>query len=339
MGVAHEDVGGLPVTARERDIHVGLGLWSMRSTVYAPAPWQRLYADLRHDARLAEDLGYDSIWVAEHHFWYDGWCPQPLLAAASALGATSSLRVGTAMLLLPQHDVSVISRDLGALITAHGDRIDLGVGLGYRDEEFDAVGIRRRERGRRMDAALAALLEHHRQAWQGPPPVYVGGMADAAVQRAGRHGASLLLPNSLSPDEIGRRRTAAAQAASAAGVTPGRTGMLVDVWLTKDRTPQARDRALDRLVTSYREYAGAWFQLQGSPGFTRPDLLDKQSNRTRRAAVVGDSDEVTEGLLALRAAGVDTFVLQVRGDFARPAYRRVMHELAATVVPALRKDP
>src|SRR5690606_6574129 len=195
------------------------------------------------------------------------------------------------------------------------------------------------ERGRRMDAALAALLEHHRQAWQGPPPVYVGGMADAAVQRAGRHGASLLLPNSLSPDEIGRRRTAAAQAASAAGVTPGRTGMLVDVWLTKDRTPQARDRALDRLVTSYREYAGAWFQLQGSPGFTRPDLLDKQSNRTRRAAVVGDSDEVTEGLLALRAAGVDTFVLQVRGDFARPAYRRVMHELAATVVPALRKDP
>ena len=115
--------------------------------------------------------------------------------------------------------------------------------------------------------------------------------------------------------------------------------MLVDVWLTKDRTPQARDRALDRLVTSYREYAGAWFQLQGSPGFTRPDLLDKQSNRTRRAAVVGDSDEVTEGLLALRAAGVDTFVLQVRGDFARPAYRRVMHELAATVVPALRKDP
>src|SRR5690606_29181044 len=158
---------------------------------------------------------------------------------------------------------------------------DLGVGLGYRDEEFDAVGIRRRERGRRMAAALAAVLERHRQAWQGPPPLYVGGMADAAVQRAGPHRASLLLPNSLSTGESGRRRPAPAQAASAAGVTPGRTGMLVDVWLTKDRTPQARDRALARFVTSYREYAGAWFQLQGSPGFTRPDLLDKQSNRTR----------------------------------------------------------
>ncbi|MFC5748458.1 LLM class flavin-dependent oxidoreductase [Actinomadura rugatobispora] len=296
-----------------------------------------MYADLRDDARLAEELGYDTLWVAEHHFWYDGWCPQPLIAVASALAATSSLRVGTAMLLLPQHDVSVVSRDVGTLVAAYGDRLDLGVGLGYRDEEFDGVGVRRSERGRRMEAALTTLLKDHAGTWSGPPPVYVGGLAEAAIRRAGRHGAGLLLPNSLTPDEIDLRRTLASQEAAAAGLTPGRTGMLVDVWVTSDGTQESRDRVLDRLVTHYREYAGAWFRLQGSPGFTRPDLLDRQSRRTRRAAVVGDPEQVTESLLALRAAGVDTFLMQVRGDFPRPAYRRVMNELANTVIPELRK--
>lgn len=321
----------------EHEVRVGLGLWSMRSTVYEPSSWTGLYAQLRADARLAEQLGYDTLWLAEHHFWYDGWCPQPLVAVASAMGATSTLRVGTAMLLLPQHDVSVVSRDVGTLLELYGDRLDLGVGLGYRDEEYDGVGVLRKQRGRRMDDHLSSLLADHVDAWSSPPPVYVGGLAEPAIRRAGRQGAGLLLPNSLSPTEIALRREMCAEESAAAGKPVGRTGMLVDVWVTSDDQEQARDRVLDRLVTHYREYAGAWFMLQGEPAFTRPDLLDKQSARTRRAAVVGTAAQVTEGLLALRAAGVDTFLLQVRSDVPTASYQRVMHAIAAEVMPELRK--
>ena len=62
---------------------VGLALWSMQRTQAVPSPgWPQLYADLIDDSRAAEDLGFDSLWLAEHRFWYDGWCPQPLIAAA-----------------------------------------------------------------------------------------------------------------------------------------------------------------------------------------------------------------------------------------------------------------
>jgi alkanesulfonate monooxygenase SsuD/methylene tetrahydromethanopterin reductase-like flavin-dependent oxidoreductase (luciferase family) len=318
-------------------VQVGVGLWSMRSTMYEPSSWIRLYAQLRADARLAEELGFDALWLAEHHFWYDGWCPQPLVAAASALGATTSLRVGTAMLLVPQHDVSVVTRDIATILALHGDRLDLGVGLGYRDEEYDGVGELRTQRGQRMGDALKAIMAAHADTWPSPPPVYVGGLAEAAIRRAGQHGAGLLLPNSLSPAEIALRREMAREEAAAAGRTPGRTGMLVDVWVTSDERDETRERVLDRLVTHYREYAGAWFRLRGEPGFTRPDLLDKQSARTRSAAVVGSSAQVIDGLLALRDAGVDTFVLQVRSDVPTASYQRVMRALAEDVVPALRK--
>jgi alkanesulfonate monooxygenase SsuD/methylene tetrahydromethanopterin reductase-like flavin-dependent oxidoreductase (luciferase family) len=316
-------------------IQVGLGLWSMRSTAYVPRPYPALYAELRRDAQLAEELGYDAIWVAEHHFWYDGWCPQPLVAAASCLAATSQLRVGTAMHLLAQHDAATTSRDVSVLLACFGDRVDLGVALGYRDEEYDAVGLARNRRGRMMDDHLDRLLADQTAAWGvSAPPVYVGGIADAAIRRAARRGLSLLLPNSLTPAEVAVKRDLAMTEATAAGRPLARLGMLVDVWVCRDE--DAADRARERLVVHYREYAGAWFRLRGELGFSRPDLLDRQSARTRRSAVVGTAEQVLAQLLDLRAAGTTTFVLQLRADVPVDSYQENMKALAATVLPGLR---
>src|SRR5207253_3165092 len=85
-------------------IEIGLALWTMQSTAGAPASHSALYRHLPDDARLVEALGFDSMWFAEHRFWYDGWCPAPLVAAASAASATTSLGIGTSMVLLPPHD-------------------------------------------------------------------------------------------------------------------------------------------------------------------------------------------------------------------------------------------
>jgi alkanesulfonate monooxygenase SsuD/methylene tetrahydromethanopterin reductase-like flavin-dependent oxidoreductase (luciferase family) len=283
------------------------------------------------DAMLAEQLGFDSFWLAEHHFWYDGWCPQPLIAASSILSATSTLRVSTAMHLLPMHNSGDVGRELAALRRMHGQRLDFGAGLGYRDEEYDGLGIARRERGRRMAAHLDYLLA------EGSLQVhstYVGGFVEAAARRAGSRGLALLLPNTLGPLEIRDRIEAAAEEADSHGLRRGRTGMLIDTWITD--SSESSDRVADRLVRHYREYAGAWYQVAGSPMFTRPDLLDRQSARTRGAAVIGTADRVLDRLMELRGNGIDTFVLQVRSDADTADYRRVMHELAETVITELK---
>ncbi|TDV56217.1 LLM class flavin-dependent oxidoreductase [Actinophytocola oryzae] len=314
-------------------VQVGLGLWAMRSTARRPRPWPALYEELREDAVLAESLGFDSVWLAEHHFWYDGWCPQPLLAAASCLGATSRLRVGTAMHLLPQHDIGVVSRDVGQLLDHFGDRLDLGVSIGYRDEEYDAVGVERARRGRRMDGHLDRLLGDHAGRLASPARVFVGGIAPAVIERAGSRGMSLLLPNTLTAVELAKRRTAAQASAVAAGRAAGRVGVMVDTWLTSG-ADEAEVR--ERIVAHYREYTGAWFRLRGEPAFDRPDLLDRQSERNRVSAVVGDGERVLAGLTELRDAGADTIVLQVHADASVGEHRAVMARLAEDVLPKLR---
>jgi alkanesulfonate monooxygenase SsuD/methylene tetrahydromethanopterin reductase-like flavin-dependent oxidoreductase (luciferase family) len=242
------------------------------------------------------------------------------------------------MLLLPQHDIDETSLEVATLLSAFGDRLDLGVALGYRDEEFDVVGVPRPRRGRLMDSGLDRLLADHGARWPVPPPVWVGGVAEAAVRRAGARGLSLLLPNSMRPEQIVSRRGFLHDAARSGGQPPGRVGMLVDTWITAADDTAARHAALERVVRHHREYTAAWFTLEGQSGFERPELMDKQSDRTRSAAVIGPADHVLERLRQLRTLGVDAFVLNVRTDFPDGAHRRVMRELAESVLPALRAD-
>src|SRR5690606_36983751 len=108
-------------------------------------------------AVLAERLGLHSLWTGEHRGWYDGWCPAPIHALAHAAAATRTLHLGTAMLLAPQHDPAALADAEATFAGLLGDRLELGVGLGYRDAEFDALGLRRDRRGRIMDETLARL--------------------------------------------------------------------------------------------------------------------------------------------------------------------------------------
>ena len=107
---------------------------------------------------VAEELGFDSIWVGEHRLWYCGWCPAPLHALAAAAAATTRIRLGTAMYLVPQHEPVSAARAIARLDGLSGGRVELGAGLGYRDAEFDALGLRRDRRGKTMDASLDVLV-------------------------------------------------------------------------------------------------------------------------------------------------------------------------------------
>jgi alkanesulfonate monooxygenase SsuD/methylene tetrahydromethanopterin reductase-like flavin-dependent oxidoreductase (luciferase family) len=312
---------------------VGLGLWTMRSMAEFPAPFPHLYAELGADARLAETLGFHSLWIAEHHAWYDGWCPSPLVAASAALAATSTLHVGTGIHLLPLYDPERVGAQLAWLQRVSGGRMHHGVGLGYRDAEYDAHGQSRKRRGRRMDEAL----DHLATLGAGAPPVWVGGFAEPALRRAGQRGLGVMLPQTLSLDQL---TTAIAQvrAEAAAAGTSVRIGAMRYAWVT-DGSAEAHAQALALQDAFTREYWGAWFTLRGVHAFDAPDLLDAQLQRSASQALIGTPEELRGGLRALEDLGVELCVLHLVGDGRLPTRQKAMTVIAEDVLPALSGVP
>jgi alkanesulfonate monooxygenase SsuD/methylene tetrahydromethanopterin reductase-like flavin-dependent oxidoreductase (luciferase family) len=301
----------------------------MRSTAAFPAPWPTLYEQLRSDARAAESLGFHSLWIAEHHFWYDGWTPAPLVAAASALAVTTRLHIGTGIHLLPLYDPRRVASQLQALQRLSGGRVEHGVGLGYRASEYDGYGISRKVRGKRMDAALEILSSYG----EGVPRIWVGGFATNAIERAGRLGLGLMLPSTLKRPQLAEAIDQARAAATAAGRSI-RIGVMKYAWAT-DGSSREREWAVDMLGRFTREYSGAWFPIRGRPGFENAELLESQMRRSAETALIGSAEEILAELEELSALGAELCVLHLVGDARLPGLRVTMERLADKVLPAM----
>src|SRR5436305_12215563 len=90
-----------PYMDLRRSMRFGVGLFSLQCTAMQPRHWAGAYRDMRELAVLMEALAYDELWLSQHHFFYDGYCPALLPAAASALSGTVRLCVRPGMLLRP----------------------------------------------------------------------------------------------------------------------------------------------------------------------------------------------------------------------------------------------
>ena len=175
--------------------------------------------------RRAEAAGFESVWGGEHvvmpdsivsryPYTADGRIPaepdtpipDPLIWLAFAAAAAPTLRLGTCILIVPQRNPLVLAKELATLDQLSGGRVELGLGVGWMKEEFDALGVDWERRGARNDEYIAAM----RALWAGPHaefhgefvdfapvtcsprpvngsiPVLVGGDTDAAVNRAVR---------------------------------------------------------------------------------------------------------------------------------------------------------
>lgn len=202
-------------------------------------------------ANAAEEAGFESLWTVEHVVVPSGYesrypydesgkmpggedfdIPDPLVWLSYVASATSTIRLATGILILPQRNPVVLAKELATLDHLSGGRMDLGIGVGWLEEEFDAIGVPFRERGRRTDDSVAAMralwtqekASHHSEfvdfddcisrprPAQGTIPVHVGGHTDIAARRAGRLGDGFF-PGTGSPQDLARsfdlvRRTA-----------------------------------------------------------------------------------------------------------------------------------
>jgi alkanesulfonate monooxygenase SsuD/methylene tetrahydromethanopterin reductase-like flavin-dependent oxidoreductase (luciferase family) len=300
----------------------------MQSVPQRPDHHVKLYRDLLEDAELAESLGFDSIWLSEHHFWFDGYCPADLAAAGAVLGRTKKLGVGTAVMLLPMHSVEKVGADAATLGRLGEGRLALGVALGYRDSEFDGFGLRRKDRGRTMDAMLPRLADAC-AAVDPPVPVYVGVATAVAAERAGRCGLPLFADSTMNVQELREMLAAYESARIAAGAPkPLPHALQRDVFVTEDRE---RDWAMlfPELRYMRRQY-GAWSNPQ-QPGEPLPAYLERLESDIEtklKNLVMGTPKEVAARLREFEALGFDLIVCRSQyGNLPRADLRRAIELL------------
>lgn len=125
-------------------------------------------------ARAVEDLGFDSVFVTDHllaakHF-YSVHFLEPLSTLAMVAGVTERVKLGTSILIMPLRQPVMLAKQLATLQFLSNERLILGAGVGWYPPEFRAIGINKRERGRRTDEILDVVLE----LWDGDRVTYEG---------------------------------------------------------------------------------------------------------------------------------------------------------------------
>lgn len=175
--------------------------------------------------RRAEAAGFESLWGGEHvilpstiestyPYSNDGKIPaqpdtpipDPLIWLAFAAAAAPTMRLGTCILIVPQRNPLILAKELATLDQLSGGKVELGLGVGWLEEEFDALGVPWERRGARNDEYIEAM----RTLWSGPEvefhgefvdfpkvtcsprpvqtsiPILVGGDSEVAIRRAAR---------------------------------------------------------------------------------------------------------------------------------------------------------
>ena len=174
-----------------------------------PQPLAEVYRDFIDDVVYAEQLGFDRVYATEHHFGPDGWSPSELPILANIAGRTSTIRLGTALFLLPFHHPLRVAEDVATVDLLSGGRFEeFAVGAGSVQDEFDTFGIDSMERWGRLFEGLSVIrrcfaeeqFDHHGKYFQFPNvrmttkpvlqpfPLWVGGYGPRLVERAGREG-------------------------------------------------------------------------------------------------------------------------------------------------------
>ena len=332
--------------ARIRFGLAGLGTQSAVDTAAAYARETRLMSRL---AVVAEEVGFDSVWTTEHHGAPDGYLPSPLVALASIAATTTRVRLGTNIALAPLYQPIRLAEDGAVLDQLSGGRLILGLGLGYRPEEFAALGVDVRRRLALLRDAVRVL----RQAWSGSPvavtpdlevpvrplplqaggpPIWLGGWVEAAVRRAARLGDGYIAPVGT-PKDIARRLDWLGEQGAPAGypVAVSVNGFVGD-W-------SRAAPGVDHMLAQYQR----WYGDSGDPADTgRGRITGSTPAGPPRHFVVGTPDECVAQLRplcdALTRPGFEPHVL-VRlaypGQSEEDAVASV-RRFGAEVIPALR---
>ena len=233
--------------------------------------------------QIAEKVGFESVWGGEHvifpssieskyPYTSDGKVPatkdtmihDPLIWLAYVAAIAPTLRLGTCILILPQRNPLIAAKEIASLDRISGGRLDLGIGVGWLREEFDALGVPFEARGARTDEYLAALrvlwseseAEFHGEfvdfdpvycqpkPAQQPIPILVGGHSNRAAQRAGELG-DVFFPAERPVETLISLHSLAKEFAEKAGRDPAK----IELWTSSNGDSSHLDQLVEAGVS------------------------------------------------------------------------------------------
>jgi len=247
-------------------------------------PYEKIYADILDQIAWAENLGFDYVWISEHHFTEDGYAPSLFPIAAAIAARTKKIRIATGVALLPLYHPVRLAEDAATVDVISGGRFELGVGVGYKLDEFRGLDIDIHQRAGRMDEGLEII----KRLWAGEkldfkgkhdtvgnvaispepvqkngPPIWIGGFVRASLRRAVRFGDGFFNCGGDAEELYGYYREELAEAGK-----PAENLRIADCihWLIVSETPEKTwDEAADGVIYQVNKY-NEWLSESGFPG-------------------------------------------------------------------------
>ena len=316
----------------------------------------RRYQETLTFVRLADQLGFDSVTKTSHYSAHPFQALQlvPMLARFAA--EAPRLRLNAGVLLLPLHSPLHVAEEFATLDVITGGKIILGVGLGYRDVEFKAFGVPRKERARRFETNLIAikrLWTEEKVSMKAPhfelddascmpkplqrphPPIWVGANADPAIERAARLGDCWYIGPAVEIAGIERQMELYKRALDAAGKPfPQELPMRREVFVAKTREEAIRLCA-PYLGAKYKTYFEWGQDMPTGDGGLGQGFEALMQDRF----LIGSPDEVADQILALhRRLGINHLVMSTEwAGMSETLAVETIDMLAKEVFPRVRQ--
>jgi alkanesulfonate monooxygenase SsuD/methylene tetrahydromethanopterin reductase-like flavin-dependent oxidoreductase (luciferase family) len=306
-------------------------------------------------ARLARDLGFDLIALGQHHLATPYQQPSSVPFLARLAAETGSMRIGILVFLLPLHNPLDIAEQVATLDAISHGRMIVGVGLGYRPEEFAAFGIPMSERVPRLLEGLEVMqrlwaqdqVEYSGRFYRVPssqstirtvqqphPPIWIAANQDVAVRRVGKLGHTWIMNPHVTLDLLRQQVEVYRSSLAEAGHPfPSELPLLREAWVAPTRE-QAWAEAGPFLASKYQVYE-SWGQDKVVPAdqhFARP-LEDLARDRF----MIGTPDDLlSEADRYARELGATTLILRMQwAGMPQEQVLKAIQLLGEAVVPAL----
>jgi alkanesulfonate monooxygenase SsuD/methylene tetrahydromethanopterin reductase-like flavin-dependent oxidoreductase (luciferase family) len=297
----------------------------------------------------AEELGFHSSFLVEHHFtgWNQVSATLMLLTCLAML--TTRLRLGSAVITLPWHNPVLLAEEAATLDLISGGRFDFGIGKGYRHSEFNGFQVPQEEAEARFEEAVEVItrawtersrFSHHGRFWrfedvvveppptqQPHPPLWMAAGSPVSIRRAAAHGFNLMLDQYASTEQIRERLALYRSEREAHGRPFDPMGVAVARQLYVATGRADAEAALARQA----EYTRRTVEVSRSPGRTGGSHVLAYADKggaTEDHALFGTPEEIRSKLAALGDAGVEYVLLTVLGG------KEQLRRFAKEVMPA-----
>lgn len=307
----------------------------------------RTFTESLEQMALAEQYGFDTVLVSEHHLVENGYFPAPMVTNGAIAMRTKSLRIGPGVLLLPLYNPLHVAEH-GAVVDVISDgRFVLGVGQGYRQEEFDAFQIPLTDRPARMREGVEAIralwtqpvASYHGQHFtfdncmvrpapkQKPaPPIWMAAKMKRAVELAGRVG-DAWFADPITPLDVLKERMGDHKAAREKKGRPtnGFDFPLMREVYCAETDEQAWAEAKDPVLYIYREYLD-WGHMLDERGQPVPPSDERALDLLRKRFIIGSPATcIRECQMYREELGVTNFIMRMK--FPGLSHQRVMRSI------------